>query len=270
MPTRAQRLIRSIGSDIYSEILPKSLDSDFHVFLVGKGLGPDGAEEPSSLRSRLQVELHKKTYLGGHISTYYPEPLFTGLLKSGDRYDLLDLENRLAESVHAVVMVIESWGSATELGAFAGNEKLAAKLIVVVKRQHADNDSFIWLGPIRHLKRENQDRILVVNDWTQGDWTQRDLDKLCSSIASNVQAIARRKPPIRTLSNLVRMREYVSAAVYVLEPASNETIRESLSQLAGQVDPHVAVETGLRILEAQQEVKPSGGYFFRLFALLCG
>jgi len=59
---------------------------------------------------------------GKWIDVYYPEEIFTELLYRSRYRDLLQLEHLLAGWVHAIVVVAESPGALSELGAFASND----------------------------------------------------------------------------------------------------------------------------------------------------
>ena len=82
----------------------------------------------------------------------YPEDIFDELLYSSRSKDLLSLENLLADSVDVILMIPESPGSFAELGAFANNEKLRAKIVCIIDEKYKKNKSFINQGPFYRPK----------------------------------------------------------------------------------------------------------------------
>lgn len=136
-----------IGSEIYDLILPflqKDFEENLHIFLVGAT-----KNKTESVRSRVDILLNTQA----RINIHYPETIFVDLMDQ-DEYDLLSLENLLANSVDAVVMCVESAGSLVELGAFANSNELNNKLILLMNEEHKEAESFINKGPIKYLKRK--------------------------------------------------------------------------------------------------------------------
>ncbi|MCX8519201.1 MAG: retron St85 family effector protein [Methylophilaceae bacterium] len=73
--------------------------------------------------------------------------------------DVILFEKHLAELSSTIVLVLESPGSLTELGFFFAIEKFRKKLLVIVDDSHHESDSFINLGPIAFLKKENNESL---------------------------------------------------------------------------------------------------------------
>lgn len=69
--------------------------------------------------------------------------------------DLVSFEDDLASISSLIVLILESPGALTELGLFARHEFLSKKLHVIVNDEHYSQSSFIRLGPLRHLQRNN-------------------------------------------------------------------------------------------------------------------
>jgi len=78
--------------------------------------------------------------------------------------DLLLFETDLAHLTSAVVLFVESPGSIAELGSFSCIPELARKLLVVIRQDYYDNESFIVLGPLKHLAEKHSSPICVY-DW---------------------------------------------------------------------------------------------------------
>jgi hypothetical protein len=73
--------------------------------------------------------------------------------------DIFELEQHLAALASAVVIFVESPGSIAELGAFSLLGGVKEKLMVIIHQQHAEQHSFIQLGPIRHIKSMNPSAV---------------------------------------------------------------------------------------------------------------
>jgi hypothetical protein len=75
--------------------------------------------------------------------------------------DILQLEQHLGALASVVVIFVESPGSIAELGAFSLLDGIKEKLLVVVREYHSTQQSFIQLGPIRHLKHADPNAVHI-------------------------------------------------------------------------------------------------------------
>lgn len=73
-------------------------------------------------------------------------------LKEGHYSNLIAFETDIADLATLVVLFVESAGSIAELGAFSVIPGIASKLIVFIRENSYQQDSFIRLGPIKHLE----------------------------------------------------------------------------------------------------------------------
>ncbi len=89
--------------------------------------------------------------------SYYSEDLFTFL----ENLDLLTFEEILLEISTAVVIIVESWGSACELGAFSYVDKNLDKLLVINDRDFKYEKSFINEGPLKKIQEFNKQKQRV-------------------------------------------------------------------------------------------------------------
>jgi hypothetical protein len=79
--------------------------------------------------------------------------------------ELLSFEVDFAQICELILLFSESQGSIAELGAFSMHPELASKLLVVVRDYHMRDDSFIKLGPLRHLELAHGDHaVFILND----------------------------------------------------------------------------------------------------------
>jgi hypothetical protein len=73
--------------------------------------------------------------------------------------DLLELEIYLADLSDLTILFVESAGSIAELGAFAASEFLRPKTLAILNSTHPPNRSFIADGPVRRIKREDENLV---------------------------------------------------------------------------------------------------------------
>ena len=77
-------------------------------------------------------------------------------------YDnLSEFENDIASLSSYIIIILESAGSLTELGLFYANNNLKSKLVVIVREEHFQSDSFIKLGLINPLKEASDESVYV-------------------------------------------------------------------------------------------------------------
>ena len=106
--------------------------------------------------------------------------------------DLITFENHIAELADAVVIFVESPGAIAEVGAFSQIPSITKKLLVFVQERHADDESFINLGPLDFL-RDKDDKSVGIYPWVQ-KFDQEDftydpsrLNGCESEIADNIE-----------------------------------------------------------------------------------
>lgn len=68
----------------------------------------------------------------------------------------LQLEEWLADLSDAVIIIVESFGTVAELGAFSISEPLRTKLLPILDKRFKNDESFINTGPVSWV---NQDSI---------------------------------------------------------------------------------------------------------------
>lgn len=133
---------QDIVNQIYENIYKQFNNGFIDVFLCG-------GTNKTSIRNSLRDYLIKNK----DIRILYPEDLFLELLNINKEYNLLELENFLAENCDIICIICESPGSLVELGAFVNNQNLSEKVVAVVEKNKTKKQSFIMLGPIKCLKK---------------------------------------------------------------------------------------------------------------------
>lgn len=140
------------------KIVPASNSGNYftYVFLCG------GFMYKGDNRDILKTLLSSRT----DIRCLYSEELFQDI-----DLDLLSFEELLVEYSTNVIIILESYGSACELGAFTYIDKLLNKIIVVNDSKHKGKNTFINDGPIRKISNINKANVFYeefIDDPTKG------------------------------------------------------------------------------------------------------
>lgn len=145
-----------------TERLARSLDARILDVLVA-GMSMDA---PQSMRKSLVARLRDvgRVHILGRslrLDVRLAEDYVGELLS---KLDLLEVEQRIAESVDVILLCLESPGALTELGAFAANTALGCKLYVWNDKALKKARSFVNLGPVHHMQsRFGKDHVLWVD-----------------------------------------------------------------------------------------------------------
>lgn len=139
---------RAVRDDVVSR-LAASRDEQFTkvrpvVFLCG------GAE--STRRARL-AEYIKRTEARPLV--FYADDVWS-LLARRPELNALQMERELAVLADLVIIVVESPGTFTELGAFAILEGLREKLLPILDRKYRGAESFITTGPVAWVNEDSK------------------------------------------------------------------------------------------------------------------
>lgn len=117
------------------------------IFLCGKAISDN--DNRHFIKS--QLERYKKFSL---FSEYlYKEFDETSL-------DLLTIEDILLSVCAATILIVESYGSACELGAFSFITKNIKKLWVINNKAYKRNESFIENGPLKKIAGSNSEHVI--------------------------------------------------------------------------------------------------------------
>ena len=139
-----------IYDDVFSNIKKGNID----VFLCGAA----STKKKTSYRDLLRNKLKNAK----RVSILYPEDLFMELLNR-KKYDLLTLEKLLATNSDYIVIVCESPGSFTELGAFVNNSETVDKVIVLLQTKYKNAKSFIRQGPVEYVRSKDKSHVIYYN-----------------------------------------------------------------------------------------------------------
>lgn len=147
---------KDIFTEIFEKVYSKLECNLIYVFLCGGACENGSNQIRNDIKELLEKESNNK------IKVLYPEELFfekdkKSLTEIFKEDDLLHLETILAHNSNIVCIICESFGSATELGAFTNYKKiddnvLLDKIVAVTYEEYEkDKPSFISEGPIKRI-----------------------------------------------------------------------------------------------------------------------
>lgn len=183
----------------------------------------------------------------------YPEDIFEELLYGSHTKDLLSLENLLAESVDAVVLIPESPGSFAELGAFANDEKLRNKLICIIDKKYKKEKSFINQGPLKLVKKTNKNAMIYVDP--------KEISKEVSKLHKALRKMKKNSSKLSDKITLLQLDNFLLPSIYLLEPVSKATLINLVENATeDEANAFQATTTALTILtkKRQVELTPNG------------
>jgi hypothetical protein len=122
------------------------------IFLCG-GITDVKIQPPKSMRGYLLAHLAKIN--SGLIDSITLAETFKDWIHDGIYNDLMTFEDDIAHFSTLIVIILESPGALTELGIFARNKMINKKILVFINEKYYEEDSFIKLGPVRHLEKIN-------------------------------------------------------------------------------------------------------------------
>jgi len=205
--------IREMVDKLNKQFLDKLQNlNEISIFLCG-GSGKEEEKFRRKVGEKISSILSHYKY-----SVYYPEDMFIELILGYQKQDLLTLENLLADSASAVVILLQSPGTFTELGAFTNYKKLNNKLIVIIDPKYARKRSFINLGPVRFLRTKTKSKILFI------PMNNSNLNKLVERITETTRNEAKHSSPIKDLTNPIFAYKFYLALIYVFEPIPKNAV----------------------------------------------
>ncbi|MDD4215049.1 MAG: retron St85 family effector protein [Bacteroidales bacterium] len=233
---------KKIATKIRLDIFKPANTYKITVFLCGADI---------SLTDKIRYNLAKELTTFRYSYLYdliYPEDIFEELLYSSHSNDLLTLENLLAESVDAIVIIPESPGSFTELGAFANDENLRTKLICIVDKKYKKNKSFINQGPLKLVKKTNKNGLLFIDP----NEIEKEVDRLNTVLKKMKKGSGRVGDKI----TLLQIDNFLLPTIFLLEPVS-KTILINLVGYAteNEKNAYQSTTTALTMLTKKRHVE---------------
>lgn len=151
------------------------------------------------------IEEFKKRERGLNDSSYTSVfSIISESLFNGYNIDLLTFEEILAEISDQIIIIVESMGTACELGAFSIKEEYMNKLIVINLKKFSNTHSFLNDGPIKKIGNINSDNVIPVKNSYYMCKGSKELDQYINkTIRSNVIIKPNMKQNNVDLKNLI-------------------------------------------------------------------
>lgn len=228
---------------MHDEVYKTFYDFKTTIFLCGASTDTD-----NSVRKEIDTFLQDWRFYLFRYDLVYPEDLFDELLFGEKHVDLLTLENILADSVDAIVLVIESYGAVAELGAFASNPLLRKKLVCVVDGKFKKSKSFIKFGPLRLIKDSGEGEIIY------GDFT--NVKKMIEPIRKAITKVSKASTKSSRVNNVVQAHHYILSCIYLMEPVTKDLLTEMVKSTSdGDTTASTAITTAaLSMLRKKREI----------------
>jgi hypothetical protein len=211
--------LTEVFDSVFKSVFLVDGETSINVFLCGKSL-----READSIRSRI----YKNIAANPRVNVVFPEWVFANLMgKQG--YDLLSLENDLAQNVDLIVLPLEGIGTFAELGAFSSREDLRSRLLIVNFERFQDSASFIAKGPIALVKQTQRDRIWTIRD-------QDDVEKI-EQISQRI-ANAHRRTETNEIANIFNLSRFLLYCIVLLQPVGEEELSQWILEWKPAIPKH--------------------------------
>jgi hypothetical protein len=198
--TQIEDLLTKIYEDVFNVLEYRSTI----IFLCGADI-----QNSNSIRAQLKTRLEKSNPT---FYIYYPEMLFKEDINvfKKSKYNLLDIENQIAEEAHCICIVCESHGSVCELGAFSNCKEISQKIINILDVEYEFDDSFINLGPNEMLKKHGENRVIFLDP--------NNLDTSIERIGRSIRAIPKSNSKVQIggfvgISHLLLLLIYINGNI---------------------------------------------------------
>lgn len=197
---------KELISKLYREIYKNFSNYQVDVFLCGGDVTKD------TDRRKLNEYLKNEK----DIMIFYPEHIFVEYFNINQKSDYLTLEKLLAENVDFICIVCESPGAIAELGAFSANKSIMHKIFALLKKDFEKDESFINLGPVRHLLKNDKNSVQYYNS--------DNFEKICTKFKTKIKRYLKEAPEIKTINHITGMFYFISLLLYIFKELQRDFI----------------------------------------------
>jgi len=213
-----------------------------------------------SYKSRREQFLEYAAKYFKYGAFFRAEDAFPALKQGGD--DLLTIENQLADYSDCVLIINESPGTLAELGAFASNDLIVQKLLVVNSKEYYGQTSFISLGPLAKIDKKSRFKQTMHVDFSS---ISVHFDHIIGRIEENIVRKRRQRVDLSDLSRLKSVEGGNKLMLLLLQDIINlySPVTEDELLLVLKEMPHggyIKYGIELSLLQATGMVKLLGRY----------
>jgi len=221
-----------------------------NIFLCGAKI-----DQGKTLRNFISKRFKEKY---SKYNIVFPEYLFDSLIKRGE-INILNLENQLASDADIIIMPLEkeAYGTFTELGAFTtlgictSNNLLIKKIIIISNIDYKDDSSFINLGPIKLISKENEKHVIYFKiDY--GDFpNEEELVKLFEELIMTIRYL-NIKSKKKDLNNIFGLSIFLLIMISIYKKITKNEIFDMLDDYFGSKFQFELVEPSLGNLSSNE------------------
>lgn len=111
--------------------------------------------DPKNFPNRSKMENYIKKHSKNNL-TFRAEYAWETIVESKKSINALALEDWLADFSDVVIILVESFGTVAELGAFSMGPHLRRKLLPILDKEFKNDESFINTGPVRWVDNDSK------------------------------------------------------------------------------------------------------------------
>jgi len=157
------------------------------------------------------------------------------------------LEDDLAKYVDVIILPLEGIGTYCELGAFAVNKSLLPKIILINDEKFKKSKSFINLGPIDLIKKNNPNNLIY---YTKG----KEIDVI-NPIVDKIRLKRFDKEITYDLENLFNLSRYILYLIAIFQPIDNLEIEKLLKILNREKVKSKYIDSAIQILTQKNRIE---------------
>lgn len=226
-----------ILNEIYDKLYKRDVDFSLNIFLCGASTA-----KRNSIRDLLNNEFKKDA----KFNSVFPEYLFASLYGRGG-YNLLELEDELANYVDVIILPLEGIGAYCELGAFSVNKDLLPKIIAINNVVFKKSKSFINHGPIDLIKKYNQNNLLYYKLGKEED--------VVPKVVAKIKSRRSHKELSYDLENLFNLSRYMLYVIAMFQPISIIGIERLLEELGKGKIKSKFIKSAIQILTQKNRIE---------------
>lgn len=209
---------KKLLEDLCDKLYKKFSNNHVDIFLCGGDINAD------TIRKKVNAYLKSEKC----IMIFYPEKVFVEYFNLNNKADYLTLETILAENVDFICIICESPGSIAELGAFSANKDVRPKIIAMIDKKFEKDESFINLGPVKHLLSHNKSSVKYYND--------ENLEKICNKLRTQFKQHLKESVEPRTVSKITGMFYFISLLLYLFKELNKDKLFSYLKYTVEEIE----------------------------------
>lgn len=213
--------------------------------------------------ARDQLVRYARRHLKG-FRFFMAEDVFNAADPSG-RYDLLTVENFIADFADCIIMVLETPSVFAELGAFTVQDKLVKKLLVINDTAFKNCPSFISRGPLAIVDTRSRFKPVLYADLRTVLSAAKEIESRLDCIRRTYNQRVDMSSPLERIAPKHRIL-LLCDLVWIFAPVRLVDLVEILKQLFGEVT--IDVKLHLELLQGLGLLTRLGDYYFPILRQL--